>query len=254
MPDGRSNTKKHILLVVFLVILWEVLVHAFSVSEIFLPRPSKVFLRILEGVISGELLFHIASTGAAVFGGLLLALIVSVPAGIIIGSLPKIEEFIRPYPVAFASIPLVAISPLLVLWIGIGFNTKLVCAYIGCSFPLFITTSNAAKNLGHNYIEAAMSLGLGFWVRVYKVIFPLSLPSVFAGCQIAFPRAIVGVVVAEIIASRSGLGWLIMQGSGVFDVVTVFSSIVCLSGLAGSGAYIIATVERHATGRWKAMV
>jgi NitT/TauT family transport system permease protein len=133
------------------------------VSELILPAPSAVFATLWEGMVSGFYLSHIVSTTTSLIVGFLIATAVSIAAAGVLVSVPRLENVLTPFIVAFQSMPKVAIAPLIVIWLGFGENAKIAIIIAVCFFPIMVNTLQGLKVRDRTQFELFQSLGASPW-------------------------------------------------------------------------------------------
>jgi ABC-type nitrate/sulfonate/bicarbonate transport system permease component len=232
------------------LISWELVGRYVLTNKLFFVPLSDVVRATIELAKTGELQHHFAASFTAIFYGMLLAVIFGVGFGILMGASRLVADYTEVYLNALYSTPLVAVAPLLILWLGIGIASKVAVVFLISVFPIVISTASGVRNVDAHYLEVARAFGARESQIVTKVMIPAALPFVLTGIRLAIGRAIVGVVVGELFGANAGLGYLIFTAGQTFDVPTLFSAVLCL---AFAGVFLTWLVQRLETSlvRWK---
>ena len=219
-------------LIVLLFGLWEALSRLGCVDPNYLPPVSIIVFSLCELVESLELIRHILISLKRVVMGFVLGASVGYVLGFFCGHIPRIYslveltvEFLRP-------MPSVALIPIAILFLGLGDSLNVVIIGWACSWPVFINTMDGVRSVDNVLRNTARTFGLDQWGIVSKVIIPSSLPAVFTGLRVGLGIAVAVVVITEMVASGSGLGFFIITTSMSFRVPEMYAGIVTI-GLFG---------------------
>jgi NitT/TauT family transport system permease protein len=217
--------------------LWEVAGRTFWNNPLFFVPLSAVVQKGVSLWTNGTLQTDIAVSFEEFFLGFLIATVVGIAIGVAMASSKPLCQLIDPWVSMLYSTPFVAVAPLLTLWLGIGLVAHLAVVFITAVFPILINTYAGLANSDKDLIEVGNSFGANRLQIFAKIQFPGALPFIVAGLRQGIARGLVGVVVAELFGSHSGLGYLILISGQQFDPAGLFVGIL-LFALAG-----IATVE-----------
>ena len=223
------------------VALWEVLVRLLAVPELILPPPSRV-LAVLFGDRLGLLAANAVPTALQAITGFLAAAALGVLLATAMTYSEMVKEAIYPYLVAFQVIPKIALAPLFVLWLGIGFASRFAFATFMCFFPIVIALAAGLRDTSPEAVRMCRAFG-GSKAQVFRHIrFPYAVGYLFAGLKIAATMSIIGVVIGEFITADRGLGYLILWAASRSETALVMAAIVvlCLIGFAIYGAVVAA--------------
>ena len=198
------------------VAVWEL--YGRTVSSLVFTHPSAVARAAVELVRSGELWGYSRESLVVLLYGVALATVVGVTVGLLMGRIRLVEWVVNPYVNAFYATPMVALVPLLVLWLGYGREGKAVIVFLFAVFPLLINVYQGVKSVDAQLLEVAAA----FCARERQVWWHLILPSVVpylvAGLRLALGRALVGVIIADFYTSVTGLGYMILKYGNNFQV------------------------------------
>jgi NitT/TauT family transport system permease protein len=166
------------------------------------------------------------------------------PFGLITGRFRTVEAAIGIYITAGYAMPLVALVPLLVLWLGLGFAVKVAVVFLMSVFPICINTWLGVTAVPKTLIEVGKSFVAPNSVILRRIILPATLPYIMAGIRLAVGRAVVAMVIAEFFTSISGLGAIIITSANNFDTATMFVPVGLLMMMAIGLNYLIGAIER----------
>src|SRR6266850_8337875 len=224
-----------------------------DVNPVFGSYPSAIAVAFVELVRSGQL-------GAALYESLRpfvvgygLAIVVGVPLGLVIGRFRTLEAALGIYITAGYAMPLVALVPLLILWLGLGFAVKAAVVFLMSVFPICINTWLGVTAVPKSLIEVGKSFVASDAVILRRIVLAGTLPYIMAGISRGDGRGVVAMVVAEFFTTISGLGAIIINSANNFDTATMFVPIVVLMVLAIGLNGLIGWVERRVA-PWQAEI
>jgi len=212
--------------------LWWAAVASGLANPVLMPPPQVVVRAIVEMVVDGTLPIHIGVSVARALGGFLLAALIGVPIGVLVGRSARAHALIEPWIELARPVPPIAVLPLVVLWFGIGEESKLVVVFYGALFPILVNTVHGVRSVDNGLIRAARALGASERQIFCLVVLPASVPSVVTGLRLGAGMAIFVLVAAELLGSTAGLGWLIMDAREHFFTDRIMVGIVAL-GMVG---------------------
>ncbi|MDB5526356.1 MAG: permease component of taurine transporter [Rhizobium sp.] len=222
--------------IVAIIALWALAAALKLVSPVFLPSPLVVlkstYTLIAVGFVDSTLAQHTGASLYRIFGALIAAIVVGVPAGLAIaltkvgkGILDPIVEFLRPLP------PL-AYLPLIIIWMGIGESSKIAVIALAMLPPIIISTVSGVKSASRDHINAARSFGATRWQLLWHVILPGTIPSILTGVRIALGAGWSTLVAAELIAAPRGLGFMIQSAAQFLVTDIVIAGIFVIAIIA----------------------
>lgn len=212
---------------ILLIILWEAVGQFGLIQYYFLPPLSDILLRLVAMTQSGELLINTVVTLRRAFAGLLIAIVVGVPIGILMARIRAVNWFFDPIVTIGYPVPKISLIPIFILWFGIGDLGKILLVALDCSFPIIVNTRRGAENVDEKYIWSARMMGTSDRKLLWKVIIPVSAPGILIGIQIALPISLIITFILEMVAS-GGLGYLEIQGVRGFDSPQVYAAIFAI--------------------------
>lgn len=214
------------------------------IDPVFGSYPTQIAAAFVELARSGKLGTALLESLRPFVVGYGLAIVLGVPLGLLIGRFRVLEAGLGLYVTAGYAMPLVALVPLLVLWLGLGFAVKAAIVFLMSLFPICINTWLGVTAVPRTLIEVGKSFVASDAVILRRIILPATLPYIMAGIRLAVGRAVVAMVIAEFFTSISGLGAIIINSANNFDTATMFVPIVVLMVLAVGLNGLIGLVER----------
>jgi sulfonate transport system permease protein len=249
-PDRRRVIFARLAVLLVFLGLWQLVVAIGLVDAFWISTPALIVQELWHLLENGALVSDVAVT----IYEALVAFVVSSALGIICGLLlarsPFWDAVLAPFVLALNSLPRVALAPLIILWFGIGVMAKVVTAFTLVFFILLVNTLGGAKNVDNDIITIARLMGASERDILWKVTFPSALPWIFTGLNLGLTYSLLGVIVAEILASNHGLGYLIAASAASFNTAGVFAGLITLAVVAWLFSLIMRKVEARLL-RWK---
>ncbi len=213
--------------------LWSWLSYGGLVRPDFLAPPHAVLLAGWKGLERGTLLVHMAASLEVILSGFVLASILSVPLGIMMGSFRVVGAFFEPITGFMRYLPVSAMIPLLILWVGIGIGEKITVIFLGTFFQQLILIADVSARVSKDLIDCSYTLGASRRQVVTRVLFPACMPGVMDTLRVTMGWAWTYLVVAELVAANSGLGYMILNAMrGLFtDVILLGILTIGILGL-----------------------
>jgi NitT/TauT family transport system permease protein len=223
-------------------LVWELSVWLFAVPNYILPPPSAIAVELLSNPLwYGR---HALYTIGACMLGFLFALVIGVAAAIGIVYSKVLENTLYTLLVSLNSIPKIALAPLFIIWMGTGTSSKVAISMLIALFAIVIDTVLGLRSVDPDVLELTKSMKATPFQVLWKVRFPTALPAMFAGMKVAISLALVGAIAGEFVASQVGLGYAILTAQGMFQINSVFASIVLLGILGTVLFYLMNLIER----------
>lgn len=230
------------------IALWELLVLWIQPRKFIFCAPSDVWAQAVRH--AGDLARATAMTTLSVLIGFGLSTVVGVTAAVILSSARWLERAFYPFTVFLQTVPLVAIAPMLVIWLDPGLPAVSVCAFIVCLFPVITNTLIGIRSIPREQIDLFRLYGASPWARLRKLELPGAVPSIMAGLRIASGLAVIGAVVGEFVAGQmgedSGLGIVVVVSARQGDLPMLFAAVILASllgvamlGLVSGSAYLM---------------
>lgn len=228
----RTVVCSRCLIFVLFLGLWETAAVTGLIDSFIFSSPSKVLLCFYQMLIDKSLISHIAITLMETVVSFLLVLLCALGITILLWFHPRLSETLDPYLVILNSLPKSALAPLLIVWLGANYKTIIVTGMSVAIFGSILSLYTSFSAVDAEKIKLIYSLGGNKYHVMTKVILPSNIPVLFSLMKVNIGLCLVGVIIGEFIAARSGLGYLIIYGSQVFKLDWVIMSIVLLCLMA----------------------
>ena len=239
--------------IVLLLLVWQFLpdfVPMKAGTKLFFTVPSHIAGTLWDMFATGSIWKPLGVSASAFAIGLLLAIVVGLPLGVLLGRSATLNAMVDPFITAFNATPRLVFLPLLMLWFGIGIWSKVAVVFLGALFPLLINTYEGVRNADKVLINVVRSFGAGEWDIARLVVVPNSLPFIIVGLRLAIGRAVLGVVVAEFFGSQEGLGVVMVRAASQFKVDIVFAGLIVFAALSLIMTGLVKLLEDRLT-RWR---
>lgn len=228
----RSVTIFRIIIFVVFLLLWQ-LTASFGIIDSFIfSSPFKIIACFYTMLKDGTILHHIFITLTETFLSFFLVIVIGILTSVLLWSNEKLSEILEPYLVVLNSLPKSALAPLLIVWLGANMKTIIVAGISVAIFGTIINLYTGFKEVDLDKIKLIYTLGGNKRNVLLKVVLPSSIPIIISTMKVNIGLSLVGVVIGEFLAARSGLGYLIIYGSQVFKLDWVIMSIVILCIIA----------------------
>ena len=221
-----------LILIFVILVVWESACRGLHIPDFILPPPSRI---LTVAVYQAPMILpHAGTTAMEILIGIVLSLMLAVPLSMIMFARPAVENAIAPFLVASQAVPVFAIAPLLVIWLGYGIASKVLMAAVIIFFPITVSLLEGFKSCDSEYRILFGLMGAGFWKTMRLLYWPWALPYFFAGLKVGVSVATIGAVIGEWVGAQQGLGYLMIQANARLKVDLVFAAILWLSimGLA----------------------
>ncbi len=211
------------------LVFWELAVRFGNIPEIFLPRPSIVVVALYDLFAAKQLFYDLAITLFRIFSGFLLAAVIGIALGLLMGMSRRVYAVADIFVAALYPVPKIALLPLLVIWLGTGNAFQIALSALGCIFPILINTIIGVRQCDEGLVLAARDLGASKVQIQRKVVLPAAVPAIFGGLRLALGISIILVVAAEMQTARYGLGAKLQLAGQVLETGQVFAILLLLA-------------------------
>lgn len=209
------------------LIVWEI--GARGISPFLFAPPSRIIAAGAQMIASGELWPYLALSFRVAAIGMLLGIVVGIAAGVMIARVRLLDLALEPFVIALYSTPMVALIPLVVIWAGFGDAGKIVVIFLFAVFPILLNTYQGVHGVDGRLLEVARSFRSSERALWGDVILPSALPFIIAGLRLALGRALIGMVIADLYTSVSGIGYLIVRYAQNLQIDRLLVPVVILS-------------------------
>ncbi|EKQ51511.1 MULTISPECIES: ABC transporter permease [unclassified Clostridium] len=220
----------NIIVIAIFFLIWELAARAGILDTQFIPAFSTVALRMFKMMLSGELFIHISISIQRMAIGFILATIVAVPAGFILGGwVPKVAEFFNPLFTNFSQVNPFTLIPLFIILFGIGESGKISIIFWVILWPILFTTMAGINQIEPILIKGARSMGANGAQIFFKVILPGSINRIFTGIKTALTVGFTMLIGTEMVGAEAGIGWIISNSQKNYDIPKLYVGILTIA-------------------------
>lgn len=253
---SKINKKKklklllsQIILLLFILFLWETLAYFNIIDDFLFSRPSKIFSLLIQYIKTNEIFKHIYISVLETILGIILGTSVGILIAIVLWSSNKLSNLLEPFLVILNALPKTALAPIMIIWAGTGISGIVVVAISILIVITIISAYNYFINVDEEKIKMLKSFNANKFQIFIKLIFPNNLINIINIIKINIGMSWVGVIVGEFLVSRAGIGYLIMYGGQVFRLDLVMMGVLVLAICAYLMWKAIDILEKYLTKR-----
>lgn len=236
---------------VLLLLLWQALAELSGTQRFILPAPADVWAQFQIVISDGRLVRHALVTISEVLPGLFIGFLVALPLGYLLAKSPLAERLLSPYLIASQAVPVIAIAPLLTIWVRSTYWSRVLVAVLVVFFPIAINVIAGLRSVPPELYELMRSLQATRGQIFRKLEAPAALPIILAGLKVGATLSVIGALVGEFVQPKSqGLGYLLITARYQFKTDLVFVVLVTLAAIALSMYGFVAAVEKRVL-KWK---
>ncbi|CAN7382588.1 ABC transporter permease [Microbacterium foliorum] len=218
-------------------------------TNFYVPTPAVLFETFGEVWFSGRFLTDVLPSLARMTAGLLAAIVIGIVIGLAVGSIPWLRALLEPLMEFLRAIPPPVLIPVLMLIMGISDEMKIVTIVFGCIWPVLLNTVEGVRAVDSVLSDSTRTYGISRWPRIWHLVLPSASPQIMAGVRQSLSLALILMVISEMFASSSGLGFTIVQFQRSFAIPEMWSGIVLLGLIGVALSFIFQGVERNVL-RW----
>jgi NitT/TauT family transport system permease protein len=201
-------------------------------SRLFFSSPTEILGALTTQYEQGTLFSNVGITVMETLLGLIAGSLAGVAVGLVLPQMRTMSRVIEPFLMVLNGIPVIVIAPLFILWLGLGLPSKIGISVYIVFFAMFIPVYTASLRLEQPLVDALRVMGASKTQIFWNVVVPSAMPSVYTGLKIGSGLALIGAVIGEFVASRAGLGHMILYASGTLDTPTLYFGIIALAVFA----------------------
>jgi NitT/TauT family transport system permease protein len=217
--------------VAVVLVAWELAVWAAGLNPIYLPRPTRIVIALVDMFRAGGLTLDLLATLGRIFGGFAIALVLGVALGVWMATSDRVNAVADNFIAALYPLPKVTLIPLFIIWLGTGGPFMLAISCLGAIFPIVINTVLGIRQADPGLVLAARDLNASRRQIIVKVLLPSAIPSIFAGVRLGLGVSIILVVAAEMVVGKLGLGARLYLAGQVLETEQVFAVLIVLAVL-----------------------
>ena len=245
---AAAFSARRVFYVVSFLLVWQAVCSAGLVSPIILASPLAILLAVRTSGL--DYLSAIPVTLFEVVLGISAAWICGIAVGLLVGMSRLFSAAIAPILSAIFAMPLIVWYPIMLIWFGLGPESKIVFGAVGGFFPIALNTVTAAQTFDRRFITLGRSIGASGLQLFWKFVLPLLLPHIISGLRIGTSFVVIGILVSEMIASSDGIGFWISTNRTLFNTGDVYLGIVLALGACMLMNWMLTALERKA-GAWR---
>ena len=228
----------------FLVLVWQSVVWLAGTPHYILPGPARVGVAWWER--HGQILDHAQTTLLEIALGLVLGTLLGVVSALVLTYVRPARLWLLPVLVASQAVPVFALAPILVLWLGYGIASKVAMATLIIYFPVAANFYDGLRRTEPGWLDLARAMGASPWAALWHIRVPAALPALASGMRVAAAVAPIGAVVGEWVGSSAGLGFLMMHANARLQIDLMFAALLTLAVFAMALYFILDHVLRRA--------
>jgi ABC-type nitrate/sulfonate/bicarbonate transport system permease component len=247
----NSRFGTNVISILSLAVLWEVTGRIMDSTLI--PPLSRIGAAWWKLLASGKLAANLTLSLTTLAAGFFLAVAIGIIIGLLMGRFRAVEHFLDLYVNVLMSAPTTAFVPVLIMWFGLGVESRIAVVFLFAVFVIIINTMTGVKQVDSVLVEMARSFGAKEKEIFFKIILPASMPAIMAGVRLGMGRAVKGMVTAEMLLTLTGIGAMIMQYGSSFATDSLFAVILTILIIAMITMRAVQWLDRRLTG-WKAEI
>jgi NitT/TauT family transport system permease protein len=251
--NAAAALAKRTAAVIAFLILWETAPRLGLVDRTFLVPFSEAVRALIDLGKDGQLWDNTQASLVRSLTGFVLAIVIAVPLGLLIGWYRPVADVLGPLLELFRNTAALALLPVFILLLGIGETSKISIVVYACTWPILLNTVSAVRSVDPTLIRSARSLSLSAPRLFQKVVLPASVPTVFTGIRLAGSASILVLIAAEMVGAKAGLGYLVNASQQNFAIADMYAAIIAISVLGLAFNQLLVALERRFT-RWRVPV
>lgn len=221
-------------ILIFIIGIWEFCAQVGMIDPFWTSSPSLIAAEFWRSLLANEILYHTSVTMWEALTGLVAGAVVGISLGLLLGLSRVLGAALEPFIIALNSLPRVALAPLIVMFVGIGFASKFLLAFSLVVVPMMINTYEGIKSTDPQLFNMLRIAGARRDQIFRKLLLPNCVPWIFSALRVSISFAIIGAIVGEFISARAGIGYLIDSAAGAFDTTAMIMPLIVLMVLAYS--------------------
>jgi NitT/TauT family transport system permease protein len=247
------NIAQSLLILAAILLLWQAIIKLFELKPYIFPSPLDV-LKAIEARYP-ELLTSLSLSAAAAAAGLIAALISGIAIALIFAQSPWVRKMFYPYTILLQTVPIVAVAPLIIMWIGPGLFAVTLITFVICLAPIIANTTLGLISIDRNLVDLFLMHNASPTQVLFKLRMPHALPSIFTGIRISAGIAVIGALTGELFAGsarvgQGGIGYAIQYASAQTETPYLFALVLAASALGFAFFFIVMFLEWYFLHQW----
>jgi ABC-type nitrate/sulfonate/bicarbonate transport system permease component len=233
------------LAVIAFLLLWEWAGNSVPNGRLFFSSPSAIWSVAATEVTQPAIWNHLRVSGIELVIGFVMAAGLGIALGVVVGWYRRVNAIFSPFLNVLYATPRIALTPLFIIWFGIGMNSKIALVFLGALFPIWLNTQSGVRNLDMALVKAARSFGSNDWQLFRTVALPGSVPFIISGLKLGVGRALIGVIVGELVAAQAGIGFYMAQAGATFQTGRLFFGVMIVAVTGLISFWLIGLLEKR---------
>jgi NitT/TauT family transport system permease protein len=251
MPQRMTVWLSRLAIIVVLLIAWQIAIEHSRIAAFFLGSPVVIFDKLLDWIASGVIFRHLGITLLETLLSFVIGCSLALVLGLLLALNDTFAAIFDPFIKGLNSMPRLIMAPIFAVWFGLGIWSKVALGVTLVFFVVFFNVFQGIREVSPVLLANARMLGAGSWQLVRRVYIPSALSWVFSSLHLSVGLAFVGAVIGEYLGSSAGVGYLILEAEGTFDIETVIAGVILLTAFALMLDYLISIVETSLL-KWQA--
>ena len=226
---NRESKLNGVLVLLCVMAAWEVVSRTGTLNPLFFPPMSKILRSLFALVLSGEIPAQILSSMKRAAAGYLLAAMVFIPLGIIMGLFNSVYRALEVVIETARPIPPPVVVPVAMLFFGLGDGMKIFVIFFSCAWPILLNTIDGVRNIDRVLIYTGRTFGLSQGSAILKIVLPAASPQIMTGLRISLAITLILVVISEMVGSSDGIGYFILDSQRRFKVDQMYAGMLSLA-------------------------
>ena len=225
------------------LLFWESSVAFGWANPLFTSSPTRIFVVGYEMFRDGSIYTDLAVSGQEFVLGYGLAVIIGVPAGILMGWYSRLNAVLNPFLNALYATPRIALMPLVIIWFGIDLSAKIAIIFLSTVFPILVNTMTGVRTMERDFVKVARSFGATDGQLFLTVALPSSVPNLLTGLRLGLGHALIGIVVGEMYGASAGVGYMMQAAGATFQTDKVMVGIIIIAGAGMALTSVLRMIE-----------
>jgi ABC-type nitrate/sulfonate/bicarbonate transport system permease component len=228
---SRESKLNGVLFLLALMLIWELIAHTERVNPLIVPSVSKILVSFWSLLSSGQIPQQILVSMKRAAGGYLLAAIVFIPLGVLMGLFDRIHRALEVIIEMLRPIPPPVVIPVAMLFFGLGDEMKIFVIFFSCAWPILLNTLDGVRGVDRVLLNTARTFGLSHGKIIRQVILPAASPQIATGLRVSLPITLILVVISEMVGSTDGIGYFVLDSQRRFRVNQMYAGMLSLAVL-----------------------
>lgn len=229
---------------------WHFIAKAALISPVFFPSPERTWTALVRGFASGELAPVFAATVARMIAGWVLASLIGIWIGSLIGISRGARAYLSPMLEVIRPLPASAVIPLAIAFLGLSESMVLAVIAFGALWPTMLATIHGFSTVEPRLYEVSRALGMSKTAVIFKIALPSALPDILSGLNVGMNVALIMTIVGEMLAGRDGIGQWILYSARLFQSANIFAGVILIGLLGYVSAKLLTAIETRVL-RWQ---